>query len=63
MFILIPFHTRRIGLNRQKKWLQILVWLLKGVITLEEGLFLMEQKLKATRLFTWIPLKKSQYNM
>lgn len=50
-------------MNRQKKWLQILVWLLKGVITLEEGLFLMGQKLKATRLFTWIPLKKSQYNM
>ncbi|NLC53001.1 MAG: hypothetical protein GX770_03440 [Firmicutes bacterium] len=50
-------------MNRQKKWLQILVWLLRGVITLEEGLFLLGQKLKATRLFTLFPLKKSQYNI
>jgi len=63
MFILIPCLTRRIGLKKQKNWLQILVWWLKGVITLEEGFYLLGQSLKTTRLFALFPLKKSQYNI
>src|SRR5690606_40890328 len=51
MFILIPCLTRRIGLKKQKNWLQILVWWLKGVITLEEGFYLLGQRdRKSTRL-------------
>lgn len=49
-------------MDKQKMWLQILVWLIKGVITLEEGLFLLGQKMKIVRLLALFSLKKSQYN-
>jgi hypothetical protein len=46
-------------LKTQKRWLQIVAWLRKGIITPEEGLFLLEQEIKKAAF----GLNKKEYSL